>query len=205
MTCVSKFSPHSFKAINGALKNADLSIFSLMVRPFSAIIADTYIESFCIKDNEERGARIMSTRRKILVIGGAAAGPKAASRARRLDQHAEITIIQKDADLSMAACGYPYYVGGTFDNRNELLATPTGVVRDPRYFLNAKGIKALTGTEATGIDRHNHTVSCVSLETGEEGTHAYDKLVIATGSIPIIPPVPWVRRCSLPSCWTTGG
>ena len=51
-------------------------------------------------------------KKRIIVIGGSAAGPKAASRARRLDEDVEIVMIQKSADLSMASCGYPYYVGG---------------------------------------------------------------------------------------------
>ena len=90
----------------------------------------------------------MKEMKRIVVIGGSAAGPKAAAKARRMDQHAEVTIIQKSPDLSMASCGYPYYVGGFFDDRNQLLCTPTGVVRDPTFFLNAKGIQALTETEA---------------------------------------------------------
>jgi len=131
----------------------------------------------------------MSSKR-IVVIGGSAAGPKAAAKARRMDQHAEITIIQKGADLSMASCGYPYYVGGTFDDRNQLICTPTGVVRDPKFFLNAKGITALTGTEATAINRAEHTVTCRNLDTGKDSTLSYDKLVLATGATPIVPPVP---------------
>jgi len=51
-------------------------------------------------------------KKRIIVIGGSAAGPKAASRARRLDENATITIYQKASDLSMASCGYPYYIGG---------------------------------------------------------------------------------------------
>jgi NADPH-dependent 2,4-dienoyl-CoA reductase/sulfur reductase-like enzyme/rhodanese-related sulfurtransferase len=128
--------------------------------------------------------------KRIVVIGGSAAGPKAAAKARRMDQHAEVTIIQKDSDLSMASCGYPYYVGGFFDDRNQLLCTPTGVVRDPRFFLNAKGITALTETEAVAIDRERHEVRCRHVRTGEEQTIGYDKLVLATGATPVIPPVP---------------
>ena len=71
-------------------------------------------------------------KRRIVVVGGSAAGPNAAAKARRMDQHAEITIIQKETDFSMAACGYPYYVGGTFDDRNQLICTPTGVIRHNR-------------------------------------------------------------------------
>ena len=69
----------------------------------------------------------MTQSKKIVVIGGSAAGPKAAAKARRMDMNANITLIQKSPDLSMASCGYPYYVGGFFDDRNMLLATPTGV------------------------------------------------------------------------------
>ena len=83
---------------------------------------------------------------KIVVIGGSAAGAKAAARARRMDEFAQITIIQKAPNLSMATCGYPFYIGGVFDDRNQLLCTPTGVVRGPEFFANAKGITALTGT-----------------------------------------------------------
>ncbi|MBT7162276.1 MAG: FAD-dependent oxidoreductase [Victivallales bacterium] len=133
----------------------------------------------------------MSTKR-IVVIGGSAAGPKAAAKARRMDQHAEITIVQKGPDLSMASCGYPYYVGGTFDDRNQLICTPTGVVRDPMFFMNAKGITALTNTAATALDRQNRTVSCRNVETGEEQSLAYDKLILATGATPLMPPVPGI-------------
>ena len=128
--------------------------------------------------------------RKIVVIGGSAAGPKTAARAKRLDQDADITIIQKDADLSMASCGFPYYVGGTFDDRNMLIATPTGATRDPKFFLNAKGITAQTETEATAINRDEHTVSVRNLRTDETRTIPYDKLVLTTGSLPNIPPIP---------------
>ncbi len=128
--------------------------------------------------------------KRIVIIGGSAAGPKAAARARRLDQEAEITVIQKDADLSMASCGYPYYVGGFFDNRNMLLCTPTGVVRDPKFFLNAKNVVAKTLTEVMSIDRKAHTVMCKNLESGATEALPYDKLIIANGAVPRMPPIP---------------
>ena len=135
----------------------------------------------------------MVDKKRIVVIGGSAAGPKAAAKARRMDEHAEVVIFQKDADLSMASCGYPYYVGGYFDDRNMLLCTPAGVVRDPRFYLNAKAIDARTGTEVTSIDRKGHTVSYRNLATGETGSMAYDRLVIATGATPKMPPIPGVN------------
>ena len=132
----------------------------------------------------------MTERKKVVVIGGSAAGPKAAARARRLDEHAEITIIQKAPDLSMASCGYPYYVGGTFNDRNMLICTPTGVIRDPNYYRNAKGIVARTETEAVKIDRQNKSLRIRDLKTGSEEEIKYDKLVIATGGVPRKIPVP---------------
>jgi len=130
---------------------------------------------------------------RILVIGGSAAGPKAAAKARRLDEHAAITIIQKEADLSMASCGYPYYVGGVFDDRNLLICTPAGIVRDAGFFDKAKRIEALVQTEALAIDRAAKTVTCRHLQSGETRTLAYDKLVIATGATTLYPPVPGVE------------
>jgi NADPH-dependent 2,4-dienoyl-CoA reductase/sulfur reductase-like enzyme/rhodanese-related sulfurtransferase len=132
----------------------------------------------------------MTKRKRIIVIGGSAAGPKAAAKARRIDNNAEVVILQKEADLSMASCGYPYYVGGYFNDRNMLLYTPTGVVRTPTFYLNAKDIDAKVNTEVTVIDRKNHSVSFKNIATGETGSLTYDKLVIATGSVSQMPPVP---------------
>ncbi len=127
--------------------------------------------------------------KKIVIIGGSAAGPKAAAKARRMDEFAEIILFQKSEDLSMASCGYPYYVGGFFDDRNKLLCTPTGVVRDPKFYWNAKGIKANVNTEVTKIDRKNKKVEFINLISGEKGFQEYDKLVITTGAMPNMPPI----------------
>ena len=132
----------------------------------------------------------MTKRKRIVVIGGSAAGPKAAAKARRIDNDAEIIILQKDADLSMASCGYPYYIGGYFDERSQLLCTPAGIVRSPAFYLNAKDIDARVNTEVTAIDRKNKSVSFRNLTTNETGSLTYDKLIIATGSYPQMPPVP---------------
>lgn len=129
-------------------------------------------------------------KKRVVVIGGSAAGPKAAAKARRLDEDADVTIIQKIPELSMASCGYPYYVGGFFDDRSALLSSPTGVVRDPLYYINAKNIVALTETDALSIDRTNKTVLCQHTRTGEEREIPYDSLILATGALPIMPPVP---------------
>lgn len=128
--------------------------------------------------------------KKVVIVGGSAAGPKAASKIRRLDQEADITIIQKGKYLSMASCGYPYFVGGVFDDRNKLIATPTGVVRDSNFFSHVKDINAIVNTEVTKINREQKTVTAVQLETKEETTVSYDKLVLTTGASPIFPNFP---------------
>jgi len=130
------------------------------------------------------------SKKRIVVIGGTAAGPKAAARAKRLDQTAEVTLLQKAPELSMASCGYPYYVAGSVPDRNKLLATPVGVVRDPTFFAGAKGVAALVGTEATAIDRAGRMVAWKRAATGEVGHLPYDKLILATGSTPKAPPIP---------------
>ncbi len=134
----------------------------------------------------------MSTK-KIVVIGGSAAGAKAAAKARRLDEFADITIIQKAPDLSMASCGYPYYVGGVFNDRTALLCTPAGVVRDPVFFQKAKKITAQVETEVVAINRSEKTVLCRNLKSGEAQTLTYDKLVIATGARANMPPIPGIK------------
>jgi len=134
----------------------------------------------------------MSESKHILVIGGSAAGPKAASRAKRLDPDARVTIIQKAPELSMASCGYPYFISGVFDNRNALISTPYGEVRDPNYFVNTKGIEARTETEVTSVDRKNRTVLCRDLKSGAVDQLPYDKLIIATGSRARIPSLPGI-------------
>jgi len=132
-------------------------------------------------------------KKKIVVIGGSAAGPKSAARARRLDQNAEIIIIQKENDFSMASCGFPYYVGGVFDNRNQLICSPTGVVRDSNFFLNAKGIIAFNNIEAVEIDRKQHIIKCIDIKTNEEKNFDYDKLILCTGSKAKIPPIEGIK------------
>jgi NADPH-dependent 2,4-dienoyl-CoA reductase/sulfur reductase-like enzyme/rhodanese-related sulfurtransferase len=128
--------------------------------------------------------------KKIVVIGGVAAGPKAASRARRLDPGAAITIIEKDEILSYAGCGLPYYVSGVVEDREQLIATSLGVVRDPAFFAQVKGIKVLNRTLATGIDRQAKEVEVHHLDTDETRRLPYDKLVIATGAETVEPPIP---------------
>ena len=96
--------------------------------------------------------------KKIVIVGGVAAGPKVAARARRVMPDAEITIIEKSKIISYAGCGMPLYVSGHVRNLDELVSTSYGAIRNEDFFLNEKGVTVLTGTEALSIDRENKKV-----------------------------------------------
>ena len=124
---------------------------------------------------------------RILIIGGVAAGAKAAARARRRDPHADITIVERGRLLSYAGCGMPYYIQGQVHDFHDLMSTPVGVIRDGTFFQNVKDIRVLNQTLAEKIDRARKTVSVVNVATGEKSELPYDKLVLATGGIPVEP------------------
>ena len=132
----------------------------------------------------------MTDTKRIIVIGGSAAGPKAASRARRLDESAEIIMFQKEDTVSMATCAYPYYAGGILKDRLSLFSVQAGAIRDSDYYLKNKNIILKTRTEVTEIDPKQHTVAFKNLETGETGSIGYTRLIIATGASPTVPDIP---------------
>ncbi|MGI5835791.1 MAG: FAD-dependent oxidoreductase [Chloroflexota bacterium] len=125
--------------------------------------------------------------KKIVVVGGVAAGPKAAARARRRDPEAEITIVEKGELLSYAGCGLPFYVAGLIQEAEELMHNAAGAVRDAAFFKAVKDIKVMTRTLAEKIDRERKELLVVDLETGAKSRLPYDKLVVATGANPIVP------------------
>lgn len=124
---------------------------------------------------------------KILVIGGVAAGTKAAAKLKREDRGAEVRILVKDKDISYAGCGLPYYVGGVIADRGAL------IVNTPEKFSALTGAAVLTGREAVSLDREAKLVTAVDTETGESEAYSYDKLVIATGASPVAPPFPGIN------------
>jgi NADPH-dependent 2,4-dienoyl-CoA reductase/sulfur reductase-like enzyme/rhodanese-related sulfurtransferase len=121
---------------------------------------------------------------KIVVIGGVAAGPKAACRVKRLLPDAEVVVIDQDSLVSYGGCGIPYFVSGDVSDEKELRSTSFHVVRDEDFFSQAKGVTMLTRTRALAIDRQAKTVRVEQLDTGETNELLYDKLVLATGSVP---------------------
>ena len=121
---------------------------------------------------------------KIVVIGGVAAGPKTACRVKRLLPDAEVVVIDQDSLVSYGGCGIPYFVSGDVSDEKELRSTSFHVVRDEDFFSQAKGVTMLTRTRALAIDRQAKTVRVEQLDTGETNELPYDKLVLATGSVP---------------------
>jgi len=127
---------------------------------------------------------------RVLVIGGVACGPKAAARIKRLIPQSEVTMVDRGSIVSYGACGLPYYVEGTCTKIEALIETAAGIPRDAGYFKRVKGFDVLTRTEAIKIDRKNKTVLVRNVDTGKENTLPYDKLVVATGSRALQPPIP---------------
>lgn len=127
--------------------------------------------------------------KRVVIVGGVAAGPKVAAKLRRLDQEADITILERGKFLSYAGCGLPYYVGGEIKEYRELMETPVGVLRDPEFFEKSKGIRVYNHTEVVKIDRKGKTVEARNVNTGEVFTLPYDYLVLATGAKVSFPPI----------------
>jgi NADPH-dependent 2,4-dienoyl-CoA reductase/sulfur reductase-like enzyme/rhodanese-related sulfurtransferase len=123
----------------------------------------------------------MLKQNNIVIIGGTACGPKAAARARRCDPSARITIIEQRRNLSTATCGLPYFISGTIKSENALVARPT------YYFQEVTEMEVLIGTQATAIKPQDRQIEILDLEKNSASSIEYDKLVIATGSRPVVP------------------
>lgn len=120
----------------------------------------------------------------VLVLGGVAAGTKAAAKLLRQDRSCKVTILTKGKDISYAGCGLPYYVGDVIHEQSQL------IVNTPQKYEKLTGARVLTETEAIGVKPEAHTVEARDLKTGEVKEYTYDKLVIATGASPFVPEIP---------------
>ncbi len=112
----------------------------------------------------------------------------AATRLRRLDEQAEIVVVERSGYVSFANCGLPYHVGGVIDRRQSLLLqTPDSLAA--RFRLDVR-----VATEAVRIDRNRRIVELKNLATGETYEETYDSLVLSPGAKPVRPPIPGIER-----------
>lgn len=123
---------------------------------------------------------------KLIVIGGTAAGLSAASRARKERPDMEIQVFEKSGFVSYGACGLPYFVGGMIEDANELVAIDAVTLKTKR------NITTWIHHEVTLIDPEKKEVTVKNLDTNDVSIYPYDKLVIATGAVPTVPPIPGI-------------
>ncbi len=119
---------------------------------------------------------------KIIIIGGVAGGATAAARLRRLNEKAEIVVLERGGYVSYANCGLPYYIGGAITDRKKL------TLQTPQSFKNRFNVDVRIRSEAVEILRTKKQVRVRNLETGEEYLESYDKLVYSPGAKAIVPP-----------------
>jgi len=123
--------------------------------------------------------------KKVIIVGGVAGGASAAARMRRLDEHAQIILFERDEHISFANCGLPYYIGETIQEREKLL------VQTPKGMQDRFNIDVRVNSEVIAIHPENKTVSIRSKTKGvyEE---SYDALILSPGAKPIKPPIPGI-------------
>ena len=125
---------------------------------------------------------------KVVIIGGVAGGASCAARLRRLDEDAEIVIVERGPYVSYANCGLPYHVGGVIVDEASLL------IASPQLFRDQFAIEVRTNTEAVSIDAKAKTVALRDVATGTIKLESYDKLVLSPGAISIKPPLPGIDQ-----------
>ena len=125
--------------------------------------------------------------KKIVIVGGVAGGATAAARLRRLDESAEITVIERTGFVSYANCGLPYYVGGVIPEKKSL------TLQTPQSFKSRFNIDVRVESEVTAIDRGNKRVTVRNLADGGEYSLDYDKLILSPGAKAMVPDTPGVH------------
>ncbi len=129
----------------------------------------------------------------VVIIGAVALGPKAACRFKRLEPGSKVTMIDQADLISYGGCGIPYFVSGDVSDPGQLQSTSFHMLRDKKFFRDAKDIDVLINVRAVSIDRSKKMVLAQNVLDGKEQTFPYDKLVLATGSRPKKLPIPGVR------------
>jgi len=123
---------------------------------------------------------------KVIIVGGVAGGASCAARLRRLDEEAEILMVERGPYVSYANCGLPYHIGGVIEKESSLL------VADANTFRSQFAIDARTGCEAVGIAPDKKTVQLRDVASGKVTTESYDKLVLSPGAPSVCPPLPGI-------------
>jgi len=123
---------------------------------------------------------------KVIIVGGVAGGASCAARLRRLDEKAEILMVERGPYVSYANCGLPYHISGVIPQESSLL------VANEQVFRGLYGIDVRTNCEAIAVDRKKKTVDLKNVATGEVTTESYDKLVLSPGAASVHPPLPGI-------------
>lgn len=132
-------------------------------------------------------------KKRVVIVGGVAGGATCAARLRRVDENAEIVVLERGSHVSFANCGLPYYVGNVIHDESKLL------LATPALFQERFNIDVRTRNEVTAIHREERAVTVRDLETGREYREPYDALVLSPGALPICPPWPGI---GLPGIFT---
>jgi NADPH-dependent 2,4-dienoyl-CoA reductase/sulfur reductase-like enzyme len=132
---------------------------------------------------------------KIVIVGGVAGGASTAARLRRLDEHAEIILLERGGYISFANCGLPYYIGGVIKDREDLLVQTVEGMRS-RFHIDVRVL-----SEATGIDRSAKKIRILEHSTGRQYDESYDYLVLATGSSPVVPDIKGIEADNIFTLW----
>src|ERR671913_2529411 len=148
------------------------------VRGDCFVIRGEPVDLFDSEGTRSRGFLLM----RLVIVGGVAAGTKAASRARRLDPKLEVTVYQEEPEPSISECGLPYLLSGVVEERDDLVA------RTPEKFAE-KGIEVLVRHRVEKVDPETKKLTVRSLEGGEVFEDAYDRLIFATGARAVLPPI----------------
>jgi NADPH-dependent 2,4-dienoyl-CoA reductase/sulfur reductase-like enzyme/peroxiredoxin family protein/rhodanese-related sulfurtransferase/TusA-related sulfurtransferase len=128
----------------------------------------------------------MSLPKRLLIVGGVAGGASAATRARRLNEEAEIVMFERGQHVSFANCGLPYHIAGVIAQRQRLL------VQTPRALRRRFRIDVRTAHEVLSIDRQGRTLRVRNLATGQESLEPYDALLLSPGAAPVRPEIPGI-------------
>ena len=128
----------------------------------------------------------MTTRRRVLIVGGVAGGASCAARLRRLSEDVEIVMFDRGPYVSFANCGLPYYVGDVIKDEDHL------IIASPELFRQRFNIEVRLHSEVTAVDRERSSIEVRDWTNGNTYSETYDELVLSPGAKPIRPDIPGI-------------